>query len=43
MFATGVGGVLYPPDILKISSSDIPDIVDKSLTTDDLFLKSKED
>lgn len=39
--ATGVGGVLYPPDILKISDECIEDI-NKSLTTDDLYLRFRE-
>jgi hypothetical protein len=42
LLATGVGGVLYPPNILKIDSSDIQEILEKSLTADDLFLKFKE-
>lgn len=39
--ATGVGGVLYPPDILKISYDDL-DVIYISLTNDDLFLRKKE-
>ena len=41
LFATGVGGVLYPPDILKISNNDLNDI-NKSILNDDVFLKYKE-
>lgn len=41
LLATGVGGVLYPPDILKISNDDLSDI-EKSITADDIFLKKKE-
>ena len=39
--ATGVGGVLYPPDILKLSYDDL-DVIELSLTNDDLFLRKKE-
>jgi hypothetical protein len=35
---TGVGGVLYPPDILKVSEDNIREIKDFILT-DDLYLK----
>ena len=38
IFATGVGGVLYPPDILQISDSCLSDI-NKSLYADDIYLK----
>lgn len=38
IFPTGVGGVLYPPDILKISDDCLPDIR-KSLYADDVYLK----
>ena len=42
LFATGVGGVLYPPDILKIEEKEISDIKNKALTADDVYLKHKE-
>ena len=42
LFATGVGGVLYPPDILKISDECLDDIM-KSITADDIYLKKRED
>ena len=38
IFPTGVGGVLYPPDILKISDECLNDIY-KSLYADDIYLK----
>ena len=38
LFATGVGGVLYPPDILKISDKNLTDIY-KCLYADDIYLK----
>ena len=38
LFATGVGGVLYPPDILKISDENLTDIYNV-LTADDIYLK----
>jgi hypothetical protein len=41
LFATGVGTVLYPPNILQISDNDIPMIKD-ILCQDDIFLKIKE-
>ena len=41
LFATGVGGVLYPPNILKISYLCLNDIY-KSITADDIFLKKRE-
>lgn len=41
LFATGVGGILYPPNILKITEEDLP-IIQKSMTNDDIFLKWKE-
>lgn len=42
MFATGVGGVLYPPDILHID--DLPtDKIYKCLYADDILLKYLED
>jgi len=41
LFATGVGTVLYPPNILKISDDDLPMIRD-ILRQDDIFLKIKE-
>ena len=42
LFATGVGGVLYPPDILKISDEnkkEIPEVI----TADDVYLKYLEE
>ena len=42
LFATGVGGVLYPPDILKISDECLDDIM-KSITADDIYLKKREE
>ena len=42
LFATGVGGVLYPPDILKISEKDINEIKNLALTADDIWLKHRE-
>ena len=41
LFATGVGGVLYPPDILKISDENLPEIYN-ILTADDIYLKYLE-
>lgn len=41
LFATGVGGVIYPPDCLKITKEDIPEI-EKCLYADDVYLKHKE-
>ena len=41
LLATGVGGVLYPPNILKISDDLLPEIY-KSITADDIFLKKRE-
>ena len=38
LFATGVGGVLYPPDILKVNDSYLEDI-HKIITADDVYLK----
>ena len=37
-FATGVGGVLYPPDILKIDTLSL-DEIKEYITTDDIYLK----
>lgn len=42
LFATGVGGVLYPPDILKIDEVDIKDIYE-CILADDILLKWRED
>lgn len=42
LIATGVGGVLYPPDILKIDEILLEDI-NKCLLADDIFLKWRED
>lgn len=41
LFATGVGTVLYPPNILKLTNADLPLIKD-ILCQDDIFLKIKE-
>lgn len=41
LFATGVGGVLYPPNILKISDENLPEIYNV-LTADDIYLKYLE-
>ena len=41
LFATGVGGVLYPPDILHITDKNLPDIY-KCLYADDIYLKYLE-
>lgn len=41
IFATGVGGVLYPPNILDISNELIPK-VKEILTADDIYLKYRE-
>ena len=41
LHAVGVGGILYPPNALKISNTDLSEI-EKSLYGDDLFLKKKE-
>ena len=41
LFATGVGGVLYPPNILKIDSSCLDDIY-KCINADDIYLKKRE-
>lgn len=38
LFATGVGGVLYPPNILEISDNNLNDIY-KCLNADDIYLK----
>jgi choline kinase len=41
LFATGVGGVLYPPNILNINDDLIPEIK-KCLNADDIYLKYLE-
>jgi len=41
LFATGVGGVLYPPNILNVDTIDINEIK-KCLFADDIFLKKRE-
>ena len=41
LLATGVGGILYPPNILKIHYSLIYEL-DNCITSDDLFLKQRE-
>lgn len=41
LFATGVGGVLYPPDILRLNPSCLPKILD-IITADDIYLKVRE-
>ena len=40
-FATGVGGVLYPPNVLDIDNIDL-DELKSCLCTDDIFLKAIE-
>jgi hypothetical protein len=42
LFATGVGGVLYPPNILKISDGNLEGIRN-CLNADDIYLKYLED
>ena len=37
LLCTGIGGILYPPDILKISDDNIKDI-QKVITVDDIYL-----
>lgn len=41
LFATGIGGVLYPENVLHISEADIPTIK-QCLNADDIFLKKRE-
>ena len=41
IYATGIGGVLYPPNILQIENITIDDIMD-CLYADDVFLKKME-
>jgi hypothetical protein len=41
LFATGVGGVLYPPDILHITNDNLPEIK-KCINADDVYLKYLE-
>ena len=41
VFATGVGGIFYPPDALKISDDLIPEILDMKYD-DDTYLKVLE-
>ena len=41
LLATGVGGILYPPNILKIHYSLIYEL-NNCITSDDLFLKHRE-
>ena len=41
LLATGVGGILYPPNILKINYLLIYDL-DNCITSDDLYLKYRE-
>lgn len=41
LFATGVGGILYPPNCLELSEKDIPEIKE-TLIDDDFYLKAKE-
>ena len=41
LLATGVGGILYPKDILKMSDDDLT-MIQKALLQDDIFLKYKE-
>lgn len=41
LFATGVGGVIYPPDIFKVNDKMIPEIL-KCKYADDIYLKVLE-
>ena len=41
LFATGVGGVLYPPNILNLSEKDLP-LIREILNADDVFLNHIE-
>ena len=41
IFATGVGGILYPPDCFKLSNDNIPEILDSKFD-DDFYLKALE-
>ena len=41
LFATGIGGILYPPNILQIDSISLDDIR-KYLYVDDIYLKWRE-
>ena len=41
LFATGVGGIIYPPNCLNIHENDIQDI-NNCLYADDIYLKHKE-
>lgn len=41
IFATGHGGILYPPDCLKLSNDNIPEILDCKFD-DDFYLKALE-
>lgn len=42
LFATGVGGVLYPPHIFSKSVLNIKEIIKLALTVDDIWLKVME-
>lgn len=39
--ATGCGGILYPPDVLNISETDLPSIMEY-VNADDIWLKKRE-
>ena len=41
LFATGCGGVLYPPNILQLSENQLDTITD-IITADDIYLKFRE-
>lgn len=41
LFATGVGGVLYPPNILNIQNFNVDEIL-SCINADDIYLKYKE-
>lgn len=41
LFATGVGTVLYPPNILQLSEKDIP-LIKRIICQDDIYLKIRE-
>ena len=42
LLATGVGGVLYPPNILKMDEKEIDIIKNLALTADDIYLRYRE-
>ena len=42
LLVTGVGGVLYPPSILKLETSCLDEITKCSLTNDDIWMRKRE-